>query len=84
MPHLLVRHRVSCGGTFELYVHRDGPSFIGLCTELKEVIEGSTADDIVVKAKALIDSVSNRAGTRKPRITVRMSPNLQNAVHNAR
>ncbi|MGB8908710.1 MAG: hypothetical protein WCC84_08160 [Candidatus Cybelea sp.] len=67
--------------TFRLYVHRDGGKFIGLCTELRAVIEGSTTDEIVVKAKALIDSVTNRVKTRKPQITVRVSPSLPKATH---
>ncbi|MGA8574183.1 MAG: hypothetical protein WB609_00650 [Candidatus Cybelea sp.] len=65
--------------TFRLYVHRNGANFIGLCTELKAVIEGSSADEIVVKATALIDSVTNRVKTRKPHIAVRVSPSLRKA-----
>ena len=66
--------------TFRLYVHRNGGNFIGLCTELRAVIEGSSADEIIVKAEALIYSVTTRVRARKPRITVRMSPTLQKAA----
>jgi hypothetical protein len=69
--------------TFRLYVHRNGERFVGLCAELREVIEGSTADEILAKARALIDCVPNFAGTKKPRISVRVSPNLQQASHTA-
>lgn len=74
-------HGLRSSNTFRLYVHRDGGKFIGLCTELREVIEGSTADEIVIKTKALIDSVTNRVKARKPRITVRVSPSLREAPH---
>jgi hypothetical protein len=74
-----VTHGLGSSNTFRLYVHRNGVNFIGLCTELREVIEGSTADEIIVKAKALIDSVTNRVSTRKPHITVRVSPTLRKA-----
>jgi hypothetical protein len=67
--------------TFRLYVHSDGGKFIGLCTELREVIEGSTADEIIVKTKALINSVTNRVKSRKPHITVRVSPSLGKSPH---
>jgi hypothetical protein len=76
-------HGISSSNTFRLYVHRNGENFIGLCTELKEVIEGSTADEIVLKTKALIGSVSNRVKNRKPRITVRVSPDLLKVSHTA-
>lgn len=65
------------GNSFRLYVHHDGGKFIGLCAELREVIEGATTDEIIVRAKALIDSVTNHAERRKPRITVRVSPSLR-------
>jgi hypothetical protein len=70
-----VTHGLSTSNRFRLYVHRNGGNFIGLCAELREVIEGSTADDIIAKARVLIDSVASCAGKQKPRITVRMSPN---------
>lgn len=70
-------HGVGSSNTFRLYVHDNGGTFIGLCTELREVIEGSTADEIIVKAKTLIDSVTNRVKTRKPRFAVRVSPSLR-------
>jgi len=76
-----VTHGLGSSNTFRLYVHRNGTNFIGLCTELREVIEGSSADDIVVKTKALIDSVTNRAKTRQPRIAVRVSPSLRKVQH---
>jgi hypothetical protein len=69
-----VTHGLSAGNTFRLYVHRNGGNFIGLCAELRQVIEGSTADDIIAKARVLIDSVAGSAGKQKPRIAVRMSP----------
>ncbi len=70
---------IGSSNTFRLYVHRDGGKIIGLCTELREVIEGSTTDEIIVKTKALIASVTNRLKTRKPHITVRVSPTLGKA-----
>jgi hypothetical protein len=74
-------HGQSSSDTFRLYVHRNGEKYIGLCTELKEVIEGSTSDEIIVKTKALIDCVRNGVKARKPRITVRVSPSLRKAPH---
>jgi hypothetical protein len=74
-----VTHGLGATNSFRLYVHRDGGSFIGLCTELRAVIEGSSADEIIVKAEALIDSVTKRVKTRKPHITVRVSPSLREA-----
>jgi len=74
-----VTHGPRTSNTFQLYVHDTGGNLVGLCTELREVIEGSSADEIVFKARALIDSVTNRVKMRKPRITVRMSPSLQKA-----
>jgi hypothetical protein len=74
-------HGQSSNNTFQLYVHRNGGKYIGLCAELKEVIEGSTSDEIIVKTKALIDGVRNGVKTRKPRITVRVSPDLRNVPH---
>jgi hypothetical protein len=65
--------------TFQLYIHRNGGIFFGLCAELREVFEGATAHETIVKAKALIDSVAKSRGTRKPRITVRAGPNLGSA-----
>jgi hypothetical protein len=76
-----VTHGLDSSNTFRLYVHSDGGKFIGLCTELREVIEGSTADEIVVKTKALIDSLANPAKTRKPRINLRVSPSLGKSPH---
>jgi hypothetical protein len=70
-------HAIGSSNTFRLYVHSNGESFVGLCTELREVIEGATAEEILVKAKALVNSVPRFAGRRKPRISVRVSPNLQ-------
>jgi hypothetical protein len=72
-----VTHALSSSNTFRLYVHRNGENFIGLCTELREVIEGSTTDEIIIKTKALIDSVPNRVKTRKPRIAIRVGPSLR-------
>jgi len=74
-----VTHGPRTSNTFQLYVHDTGGNLVGLCTELREVIEGSSADEIVFKARALIDSVTNRVKMRKPRIMVRMSPSLQKA-----
>jgi hypothetical protein len=74
-----VTRGLSSGSTFQLYVHRNGGKFIGLCTELREVIEGTTADEIILKTKALIDSLTNRVKPRKPRITIRVSPSLRAA-----
>jgi hypothetical protein len=74
---VVTRGLCSSNNTFRLYVHRDGESFVGLCAELREVIEGSTADEILAKARALIDSVPSFAGTKKARISLRVSPNLQ-------
>ena len=65
--------------TFRLYVHGNGGHYVGLCTELRAVIEGSSADEIIVKAEALIDSVATRVKTRRPHITVRVSPSLREA-----
>jgi hypothetical protein len=76
-----VTHGQSSSNTFQLYVHRNGGKYIGLCAELKEVIEGSTSDEIVVKTKALIDCVRNGVKARKPRITVRVSPDLRKVPH---
>jgi hypothetical protein len=50
---------------------------VGLCTELREVIEGSTTEEILVKMKALIASTPSFTGAKKPRISLRVSPNLQ-------
>jgi hypothetical protein len=66
--------------TFQLYVHRTGGIFIGLCTELQEVVEGASADEIIVKTEALIDSVAHARGTQKPRISVRAGPNLRKTL----
>lgn len=74
---VVTRGLCSSNNTFRLYVHRDGESFVGLCAELREVIEGSTADEILAKAKALIDSAPSFGGTKKPRISLRVSPSLQ-------
>jgi hypothetical protein len=74
-----VTHGLGSNNTFRLYVHRNGANFIGLCTELREVIEGSSTDEIVVKTKALVDCVTNRVTARRPRIAVRVSPSLQKA-----
>ena len=63
----------SSSNTFRLYVHRNGERLVGLCTELKEVIEGRSADEILVKAKALIESAPGFAGMKKPRISLRVA-----------
>jgi hypothetical protein len=76
-----MRHAMGANNTFQLYVHRNGERFVGLCTELKEVIEGATAEEILVKAKALLDSVPRFAGRQRPRISLRVSPSLQEAAH---
>jgi hypothetical protein len=76
-----VTHGLGSSNTFQLYVHRNGGTFIGLCTELRAVIEGSTADEIIVKTKALIDSAPTRVKVRQPRITVRLSPSLRKPPH---
>jgi hypothetical protein len=81
--HAPVTHGPSSINTFRLYVHRNGENFVGLCTELREIIEGSSTDEILSKARALIDCVPDFAGTKKPRISVRVSPSLQKVSHTA-
>ena len=58
-------HGLGSSNTFRLYVHGNDGHFVGLCTELRAVIEGSSADEIIVKAGALIGSVTNRVKTRE-------------------
>lgn len=39
---------------FRIYMRRDGDHFVGLCGEIQAIIDGSSVDDIVSKAKTLI------------------------------
>jgi hypothetical protein len=79
-----VTHGLNTSKTFRLYVHRNGENFVGLCTELRQVIEGSSADEILAKARALVDRSSNFAGPKKPRISVRVSPSSEGISRTAR
>ena len=41
-----------------VYVRPEGSHFVGLCTELREIILGNTIDDIVEKTKLLAGSAT--------------------------
>jgi hypothetical protein len=55
-----VRHRLGASNTFRLYVHQYDGKFIGLCAELREVIEGASADEIDTVLE--VDHVINATG----------------------
>lgn len=59
--------------TFGLYVHRESGRLIGLCAELRSIVEGATLEEILDKAKVLIAG-STAGSAPEPRITVRISP----------
>jgi hypothetical protein len=61
--------------TFKLYVHRERGRLIGLCAELRAIVEGSTIEEVLASAKVLIAASATSSGLADPRITVRLSPN---------
>lgn len=60
---------------FRLYIHRESGRLIGLCAELRAVIEGSTHEEILAGAKALIAGSAKGSALSRPRIRVRIDPN---------
>jgi hypothetical protein len=71
-----VKRLLNSRNTFGLYIHRESGRLIGLCAELRTIIEGSTLEEILTKAKVLIAGTATGSAPPKPRISVRVSPLL--------
>jgi hypothetical protein len=65
--------------TFRLYVHRESGRLIGLCAELRAIIEGATVEEILATAKTLIAGSGGKSGSASPRITMRVGSNSRSS-----
>ncbi len=50
MQHGIASTTTSC----RIYVRPEGNHFVGLCAEIREIVAGSTVDEIVSKVKQLV------------------------------
>jgi hypothetical protein len=54
----------TASGACHVFVRPEGNHFIGLCAELREIVSGSTIDDIVEKMKLLAGATEIRVHAR--------------------
>ncbi len=62
--------------SFRIYIRREGGQFVGMCAELRAIIDGSTVEEIVSKTKSLIaGAVTNGTAAAQARITILVTDN---------
>ena len=61
---------------FRIYIRREGGHFVGMCAELRAIIDGSTVEEIVSKTKTLIArAATNGTDGARARITILVADN---------
>ena len=60
---------------FRIYIRREGGHFVGLCGELRAIVNGATVEQVVTKTTSLIaEALSGYSGLHAPRVLVYAEP----------
>jgi hypothetical protein len=60
---------------FRIYIRREGAHFVGLCGELRAIVDGATVEQVVSKTTNLIaEALLGYTGIHAPRVLVYAEP----------